>query len=247
MSRDIPERKGARTQSLRAIGATLTIGLGLLSLRCDWLFLPDSTPPHVTMVVPQDSTIVLGTIVLNAAAFDSGGIASVNFLVDDSVVGTGTPDGSNYQMIWSSAALPMNTWHRFYARATDLANNVGYSDTVRAVSAGSRELDVFHGSFSLVTGHYTWVEFDAVVGDSLVGEARISSGSNLTDFFWCDSANFVLFQNQQSFTAFDRQPNQSAVAVSAPVPAAGNYKIVFSNGTSGIKTIWARFVIRRRG
>ena len=111
---------------------------------------------------------------------------------------------------------------------------------------GARELDVFHGAFTVQAGHYVWLVFDGTTGDSVVGDARVSGTGSLTDFFWCDSTNFELFRSGQGFTALDRQQNQTGVSVAAAVPSAGNYSVVFSNGGTGPRTIWARFVLRRR-
>jgi len=198
------------------------------------------------MVSPQDSTFIAGTYILQAAASDSGGVDEVEFLVDDGPVGIGTIGTSVYELSWSSAALPAGTWHSLYARATDVTGNVGYSDTVRVAVTGARELDVFHGTFPVQAGHYVWLVFDGASGDSLVGDARVSGTGSLSDFFWCDSTNFVLFQNNQAFTALDRQQNLTTVSVAAAVPAAGNYSIVFNNGSTSPRTLWARFVLRRR-
>jgi hypothetical protein len=111
---------------------------------------------------------------------------------------------------------------------------------------GAREFDVFHGTFKVAAGQYVWLVFNGTAGDSLVGEARVSNTGALSDFFWCDSANFELFQNSQGFTALDRQQNQTDVSVAAMVPASGNYSIVFENAGTGYRAVWARFVLRRR-
>lgn len=218
----------------------------LLAARCDWLFTNDTTPPQVSMVSPQDSTFVAGTITLKAAASDSGGINQVQFVVDGASVGTGSAGVSGYELSWSSTVLPAGTWHSLYAQATDLTGNVGYSDTVRVAVTGARELDVFHGTFKVSAGHYVWLVLDGLAGDSLVGDARVSGTGTLTDFFWCDSTNFELFRNGQGFTALDRQQNQTDVSVASAVPAPGNYSVVFNNTSTSPRTVWARFVLRRR-
>jgi hypothetical protein len=228
--------------------ARLVAGAALLLLaaRCDWLFTNDTTPPQVTMVTPQDSTFIAGALTLKATAYDSGGIDTVQFVVDGVPVGTGTPGSGGYELYWNSATLPAGTWHSLYARATDLSGNTGYSDTVRVAVTGARELDVFHGTFKVAAGQHVWLVFNGTAGDSLVGEARVSNTGALSDFFWCDSANFELFRNNQGFIALDRQQNQTDVSVAAMVPASGNYSIVFDNAGTGYRAVWARFVLRRR-
>jgi hypothetical protein len=219
----------------------------LCALRCDWLFTKDTTPPQVTMVFPQDSAFVTGALVLQAAATDSGGISKVEFLVDNDVVGTGALGLNTYELSWNSAALPLNTWHAVSARATDLAGNVGFSDTSHIMAAGAQELDVYHGSFGVPAGYFVWLPFDAIAGDSLLGDVQVANGGTLSDFFWCDSANFVLYRNHQTFTPLDRQQNQTAATVAAAVPTPGNYAIVFGNSAGATRTLWVRFSLRRHG
>ena len=217
----------------------------LFLLSCDWLFTKDTVPPQVAMLSPADSALVNGTVTLRASAFDSTGVAKVEFLVDTSLVGTASLVGGNYELAWSSSAFTAGTWHSVYARGTDLAGNVGYSDTVHVVTSGVSEIDVLHGKFTIPAGHYVWIPFPVASGDSLVGDARVTDGTVLSDFFWCDSANFVQFQNHQTFTALDRQQNHATLSVSSLAPAAGTYDMVFDNAATAAKTVWARFSLRR--
>jgi hypothetical protein len=219
----------------------------LLVLSCDWLFTKDTAPPQVLMLSPLDSALVSGIITLRASASDSTGVSKVEFLVDTGLVGTATPTGGNYELAWNSSAFPAGSWHSVSARGTDLAGNVGYSDTVQVLTAGAAEIDVLHGELIIPANTYVWLSFVVASGDSLIGDARVTNGTPLSDFFWCDSANFALFQAQQTFTALDRQQNLAMVSVASLAPAAGTYDMVFRNTTTGPKTVWARFSLRRHG
>jgi hypothetical protein len=231
--------------SLRCAGPAVFVLALLFTLSCDILFPNDTLPPQVLMLSPLDSALVNGIVTLRASAFDSGGVSKVEFLVDTGLVGTATPVSGNYDLAWNSSVFPPGTWHSVYARGTDMAGNVGYSDTIQVVTAGAAEIDVLHGSFTIPAGNYLWLPFTVVAGDSLVGDARVTNGTVLSDFFWCDSANFTLFQAHQSFTALDRQQNLATINVASLAPAAGTYDMVFSNTTTADKTVWARFSLRR--
>jgi len=217
----------------------------LFALSCDILFPKDTLPPQVLMLSPLDSALVGGIVTLRASAFDSSGVSKVEFLIDTGVVGTATLVSGNYELAWNSASFPAGTWHSVHARGTDFASNIGYSDTVQVVVAGATEIDVLHGEFTVPAGNYVWLPFPVASGDSLVGDAWVTNGTTLSDFFWCDSANFVLFQGQQSFTALDRQQNLAVISVASLAPAAGTYDMVFRNTSTAAKTVWARFSLRR--
>jgi hypothetical protein len=231
--------------NLRLAGLVGVALIFLLALSCDFLFPKDTVPPQVLMLNPLDSALVNGVVTLRASAFDSTGVSKVEFLVDTSLVGTAVLVSGNYELAWNSSVFPAGTWHLAYARGTDLAGNVGYSDTVQVVTTGVAEIDVLHAEFTVPAGNYVWLTFSVASGDSLIGDARVTNGTTLSDFFWCDSANFALFQSQQNFTALDRQQNVATVSVASLAPVAGTYDMVFGNTSTGAKTVWARFSLRR--
>lgn len=82
----------------------------------------DITPPTVSLVAPADGATVSGAVVLDALAADDTAVASVEFLVDGVVVGSGTSSGHRYEAVWDSASVPDRTVS-LTARATDLAGN----------------------------------------------------------------------------------------------------------------------------
>jgi hypothetical protein len=207
----------------------------------------DTTPPLVAMVAPLDSAILLGTITLQADATDSSsGILSVEFLVDGDSVGPVVEGEDHYQCNWNSTLPAANTWHTVSARATDSAGNVGFSDSVRVLTTGSREFNVSHGMFSVPAESLICLSMSPLVGDSLVGDAQVAGPDQISDFFWCDNANFELFTRGDSFSCFDRQSQVSEVRVASNVPATGGYRLVFRNLGAAPAGVWARFVLRRR-
>jgi hypothetical protein len=220
----------------------------VLGVRCPWLFVQDRTPPLVDMLVPEDSAFVSGSVELRAAATDSIGVAHVEFYRSGHLIGTDSvPDGADvYSTLWSTEGLTENSEFVLFARAEDYAGNESYSDSVFVTVVAARDRDIFHGSFTLGAGRYWYVPFDARAGDSVCGGGRVVGGQSLSDFFWCDAANFGRYQAQQSFTAFDRQSGQAEVAVASEVPVAGMYYVVFENAQAPGKTVWARFMVRRQ-
>ena len=80
----------------------------------------DLTPPAVSVTSPAGGAKVHGTITLAANASDNVAVASVDFLVNGSVVGTDT--SSPYSVTWNSAALPDGA-ATITARATDTSLN----------------------------------------------------------------------------------------------------------------------------
>ena len=231
-------------------GWTALLSVGALVLLCGLncrLFGPkDTTPPFVAMVTPRDSSILRGTMTLQADATDSSGIRSVEFLVDGDSVGPGVMGSDHYECEWNSTQPAANTWHTISARATDSAGNVGFSDSVRVLVTGSYEFDVSHGMFSVPAQSLVCLPMSPLGGDSLVGDAQVVGPEQISDFFWCDTTNFEFFMRGQSFTCFDRQSQVTAVHVASNVPVTGRYYLVFRNLGAAPAAVWARFVLRRR-
>jgi hypothetical protein len=218
----------------------------LFGASCPWLLPVDRTPPHVTMIAPRDSTVVSGIVTLEASAADTSGVISLQFLVDDSVIGDGTEYGGVYELSWNTAGLNERSAHRVYARAADLYDNVGYSDTSRVTVITAHDIDVYHGEINVPSGQYVGRSFGANEGDSLLGDARVLNGVTLADFFWCDLTNYQEFQRHQSFTALDRQQSVANITVAGRVAATGTYYLVFDNNAGTTRSLWARFLLRRR-
>jgi peptidoglycan/xylan/chitin deacetylase (PgdA/CDA1 family) len=82
----------------------------------------DVTTPVVSITAPADGSPVGGSsVTISADATDDVAISSVDFLVDDTVVGTATT--SPYSIAWDSTTVPGGA-HSITARATDSAGNV---------------------------------------------------------------------------------------------------------------------------
>jgi hypothetical protein len=105
-----------------------------------------SAPPSVTVTVPSSSgTTVSGTTTISATATDTIGIASVQFELDGSPLGSpvvAPSSGSTYSTSWNTTTLSNNSSHTITAVATDTSGYTGDSTnnvsvTVNNSSGGS--------------------------------------------------------------------------------------------------------------
>jgi PKD repeat protein len=90
---------------------------------------PDTTPPTVKMIAPEDGSTVTGAAVpVSADADDNVGVASVQFLLDG--VALGAPDTSApYSITWDSTTVAEGS-HTLSAQASDTAGNTASAHTV---------------------------------------------------------------------------------------------------------------------
>ena len=97
---------------------------------------PDTTPPTVGLTAPADGTTIAGTVTISATASDDVAVASVDFLVGATVVGTDTT--APYSIAWDSTSVPDGAVS-ITARATDTSTN---ATTSTAVGATIQNADV---------------------------------------------------------------------------------------------------------
>jgi predicted phage tail protein len=91
---------------------------------------PDTTAPLVNLTNPQPNQIIVGTLDLTATATDSGGVARVEFYVDDQLAGSVTNEP--FVFPWTSANVD-DGLHTVQAKATDFSDNTGTSATVSII------------------------------------------------------------------------------------------------------------------
>lgn len=89
----------------------------------------DTIAPTVALTSPASGATLFGTVNLTATASDNIGVSRVDFLVDGTVVGQGTPSGSTYTLSWNTATVSAGT-HTVGARAFDAAGNSAPSASV---------------------------------------------------------------------------------------------------------------------
>lgn len=94
----------------------------------------DSTPPTANIVAPTNNTSnVVGTVTISATAADPSGIAKVDFLVNNQVVGSDTT-GPDYTFQWNSASVS-NGSQSLTVQATDKAGNTTTSTPITVTTA----------------------------------------------------------------------------------------------------------------
>jgi hypothetical protein len=220
----------------------LLTGLLLFSTGCDLLLkLIDTTPPVCYIRSPLDSTVVSGLIKVQAEAYDSTGIAAIDFYAD------GTPFASessaSVSIDWDTRQLPEGSWHKLYCIATDLAGNRGTSDTVNVQVLANHQRSVFHGRIIITNQSYRWVDFSVQTGEQISGETRAVPPGTISRISLLDRGNFQKYRSGQAYTALYEQSNISELTFSYQFTANGTYYLVFLNTTGSTQTYWARFVL----
>ena len=89
---------------------------------------PDTTPPTVSITNPASAQTVSGTVPVAATASDDTGVASVQFFLDGTALGSPVT-AAPYAVQWDTATAPNGT-HTLSAQATDTSGNVGTSQSV---------------------------------------------------------------------------------------------------------------------
>ncbi|MBI4337451.1 MAG: Ig-like domain-containing protein, partial [Chloroflexi bacterium] len=106
------------------IGATaIDPGLGVGSVvQVEFMQLPDTTPPFVSITAPAGGTQISGLVTLSANASDNLAMAQVRFLVDGVLIGT--DDTAPYSLAWDSTPVLDGRSHILTAQAVDAAGNI---------------------------------------------------------------------------------------------------------------------------
>ena len=140
----------------------------------------DSTPPTVNLGAVTSP--VKATVTFTATAADAGGVAKVEFLVNNSVVGSDT--SSPYSYAWNSLSVANGTY-TVTAKATDNAGNsttsAGQQITVSNSTSGGASPDINRDGkvnltdLALLLGR--WLQSATPAQGDLNGDGKI----NLTD------------------------------------------------------------------
>lgn len=233
------QRAEGRTR--RVVGVLLAVAAMTVFAGCEWLLGLDTTPPTCHITSPADSTSVSGVVPLAATAFDSIGVDRVEFYADGSRVSTDS--FSPYAASWDVSGFAEGTWHSVSGIAYDLSGNKGYSDTVAVEIAAVGQRSVYHGELEVAARSDSAVWFNAVVGDTLSGDAQVVTGGTLSMFLWLDQDNYQKYIANQSYTALFRQDNFSQMSMRQGVATSGKFYLVFANAGSSAVKCWARFVL----
>jgi hypothetical protein len=156
---------------------------------------PDTTPPTVNITNPTAGQTVSGSIPVAANAVDNAAVASVQFVLDGSPLGSPVT-GAPYAVNWDTTTA-VNGSHTLSAKATDPSGNVGTSaNVVVTVQNPAPPMTCFvlqaqvsvHGSGKVTTPSFhtamageTILAFVSTDGPSGVGKQTVTvSGAGLT-------------------------------------------------------------------
>lgn len=214
----------------------------LILVACDLFLKLDKTPPVCIISFPSDSALVSGIVKIQAEAFDSVGVAAIEFYVDGSLIAQDSNSQATAE--WDTRQLAENSWHQIFCIATDLANNKGYSDTVQVQIFKSAQRNVFHGQIILQDRYYWWVNFDATVGETVLGDARATPEGTISRFSLLDQSNFDKYRSGKSYIPLYEQTNLAELTLNYQFTTTGKFYLIFLNTTGKTQTYWARFVIQ---
>jgi len=88
---------------------------------------PDTAPPTIAIVSPEDGAKVSGTVPVIVNASDNKGVVTVQLYVDNKLTSTSTT--APFTIMWNSRKVKRGT-HTLFCKAYDAAGNVGTSPTV---------------------------------------------------------------------------------------------------------------------
>ena len=106
----------------------------MLLLSCEGPFFDvpadeDSIPPTLTITFPADQSILSDSVLISAYAFDNVGLDLVTLYLNDSVVHESMEGPFEY--LWPTSNNEEDEFHTIRAKATDLAGNVNYTNTLQ--------------------------------------------------------------------------------------------------------------------
>ena len=112
--------------------------------------LPDTTPPSVALLSPQDKAALSGLITVSATATDNVGVAGVQFHLNGAELGP--EDTTNtYAVSWDTTTVANGTYS-LIATARDIANNTTTSLPVSVTVSNTTSLPLTISNLTLASG-----------------------------------------------------------------------------------------------
>ncbi|MEJ2201572.1 MAG: S8 family serine peptidase [Desulfuromonadaceae bacterium] len=104
--------------------------LASLQAAQEFVPVPDSTSPTVTLTSPGDSSTISGTLTINAVASDDSEVAKVELYVNNQLLATDVSPA--YSFNWDTLTVAEG-WYVLQAKAYDTSGNVGQSESVQVL------------------------------------------------------------------------------------------------------------------
>ena len=108
----------------------------ILFLSCEGPFFDvpadeDSIHPTLTITFPADQSVLSDSVLISAYAVDNVGLELVTLYLNDSIVHESVE--GPYEYSWSTFDNEEDEYHTIRAKATDLAGNVNYTNTIQVL------------------------------------------------------------------------------------------------------------------
>jgi subtilisin family serine protease len=104
---------------------------------------PTDTTPTVAITAPAAGTTVAGTTTVSGTASDDHGVTQVQVFVDGALLGTTTPSGGAWSLLWDTTAQSDGA-HTLTAVATDTVGQTGTSSATAVTVANIAPVTVLH-------------------------------------------------------------------------------------------------------
>lgn len=120
----------------------------------------DQEPPVVDILNPE-SKVVCNICEISAKAYDNQEISKIEIFLDNQIIQTANDSFCTYN--WNTRNYPDNSVHKIHARAYDLEENEGFSDTVEVTVFNNLDnTEIFIWLFDRLDKFY-----DSTVNDSI--------------------------------------------------------------------------------
>ena len=220
---------GAHTLVARAADAAGNTGTSSVSVTVTG-GVSDTTAPTVALTSPAAGTTLAGTVTLTATASDNVGVSQVEFLVDTTVVGTGTGSGGTYTLAWNTTTATTGS-HVLKARASDSSGNTTTTagTTVTVDQASARFVETFSKSGPDNTG-WSLTEWALDAGDQTgtTGSKSIAGAATPAFATVTRTASISVKLTTSPQLTYWRKLDLSGANTSASVA----FKVVINDGTT---------------
>ncbi len=187
--------------------------------------IPDTTPPTTSITSPSNNATVSGTITVTASASDNVGVASVNLLVDNTVVATDTTSPYTFSLNTNSLS---NGMHTLMTKAYDAAGNVGTSPTISITVSNIPQTSTASLSTSANSG-------TTPLTISLTAQAAGTASGTLNYIFYCnrsDTGTNITSPSDLTVNATNQNPYTASNICSYQTAGTYTAKVIVEEGSA---------------
>ena len=123
----------------------------------------DTSPPHASIIFPQESSLVSEIITIQCEASDNDSVKFVELWIDS--LSTGIKDSSSpYEFLWNTVPYLDSTEHLLMVKAEDMSNNISFSTSVSVLVDNSNS---YPQSLNIKTITYNQTEMTITINPTL--------------------------------------------------------------------------------